>query len=639
MDLFNLMARLTLDTSEYESSMEQAESKGSAFGEAMTGIAEGIKDALTVAGVVAVIDKISSAISQAVRMTASYADTVDKGSRSLQISSEAYQQWDYALSQSGANISDISRGISNLNKTIAGMEVGENVTAALESLQIDPKTYKNTESLLSDVLFSLAQMDSTPERGALTEALFGRGAGQRLNALLDSGVDGIQDLLEGARELGLIMSGEDIEKGVAYGDALDSMNSAVDALKQNIFIGLFPLLTDAANMITQIVAFFNGRTQEKGIDEWFSDIDDSMKEAFSETDNNEAKVSSLIDTLVSMSDSTGTAAGNLQLWQSVAEQLITLCPNLASQIDLVNGKIKAQGDELKQTAEEWFNNARAQAVAQALQDKQNVLAEQASKVVEKQIDLIDKQTSATAKRSIAEKNLNEVLQELGLSETEGYRPEDIASKNYLELMYLIDQLNQENLTDQQFEKIDVATDALNDFQELQSEIETIQTDIETMNTDLADAQAKYQEYANAANQYLTGLQSQIAGIPRNINVAVNFRTYGLRGINDTGLGAVFDNSFMHASGLNYVPYDGYVANLHRGETILNQAQARQWRNEDGGSVGGINSQELASAVANAVRAAMAGVSINMNGERVGDVVTERVSSNLATQVRARRYGI
>lgn len=34
----------------------------------------------------------------------------------------------------------------------------------------------------------------------------------------------------------------------------------------------------------------------------------------------------------------------------------------------------------------------------------------------------------------------------------------------------------------------------------------------------------------------------------------------------------------HATGLNYVPFDGYPAILHRGEAVLTSAEARMWRN-------------------------------------------------------------
>ena len=38
------------------------------------------------------------------------------------------------------------------------------------------------------------------------------------------------------------------------------------------------------------------------------------------------------------------------------------------------------------------------------------------------------------------------------------------------------------------------------------------------------------------------------------------------------------NGNSHATGLNYVPFDGYPAILHRGEAVLTSAEARVWRN-------------------------------------------------------------
>lgn len=39
----------------------------------------------------------------------------------------------------------------------------------------------------------------------------------------------------------------------------------------------------------------------------------------------------------------------------------------------------------------------------------------------------------------------------------------------------------------------------------------------------------------------------------------------------------------HASGLDYVPYDGYIAQLHRGETVLTRSEADNYRNYHGGN--------------------------------------------------------
>lgn len=96
----------------------------------------------------------------------------------------------------------------------------------------------------------------------------------------------------------------------------------------------------------------------------------------------------------------------------------------------------------------------------------------------------------------------------------------------------------------------------------------------------------------------------------------------------TGAGRSF------ATGLDYVPYDNFVAKLHAGETVLNRADATAYR---AGMTGGINPESISQAVAVAVREALDGVGVYMGADRVGDLVTQRVSRNIAKGARAMRY--
>ncbi len=44
----------------------------------------------------------------------------------------------------------------------------------------------------------------------------------------------------------------------------------------------------------------------------------------------------------------------------------------------------------------------------------------------------------------------------------------------------------------------------------------------------------------------------------------------------------------HALGLSYVPYDGYIAQVHKGEAILNRQEANRWRDDDSSIVSSTN---------------------------------------------------
>ena len=100
------------------------------------------------------------------------------------------------------------------------------------------------------------------------------------------------------------------------------------------------------------------------------------------------------------------------------------------------------------------------------------------------------------------------------------------------------------------------------------------------------------------------------------------------GKKNTGAGRSF------ATGLDYVPYDNFVAKLHAGETVLNRADATAYR---AGMTGGINTESISQAVAVAVREALDGVGVYMGADRVGDLVTQRVSRNIAKGARTMRY--
>ena len=91
-----------------------------------------------------------------------------------------------------------------------------------------------------------------------------------------------------------------------------------------------------------------------------------------------------------------------------------------------------------------------------------------------------------------------------------------------------------------------------------------------------------------------------------------------------------------ATGLDYVPNDNFAANLHEGEAVLTKAEAADWRR--GGSVQAIDYAAMGSAVGSAVREALSGIGLYTDdGTRIADMVTQRVSRNIAREAKNRRY--
>ena len=92
----------------------------------------------------------------------------------------------------------------------------------------------------------------------------------------------------------------------------------------------------------------------------------------------------------------------------------------------------------------------------------------------------------------------------------------------------------------------------------------------------------------------------------------------------------------YATGLPNVPYNNFVARLHEGERVLTKAENAAYSSRARGTGG--ESTNLAEAIAAAVVSAMSGMQVSMDGQRVGDIVTDRVSRNIAQAAYVGRFG-
>lgn len=264
----NITATVTLDTSSFNTEVESAKEKGNE----LSGLFSGLK----VGGIVAGVGAVASWIGGTMEQTAAYADTVDKASQKFGISTKAFQEWDHALSQSGADVMTLQRGLMNMNQAITGGGTDE-MMAAFALAGVDPTQYENNiEGLMRDTIMGLAGMESGTDRDNALTAIFGR-SGTDLNALLNSGVTGIESLVQEANALGLIMSDEDIQAGVAYGDAMANIKSSTSAIMRDLSSVLIPAVNQILQYVLSLVEHF--RREER-----IAEIQAELTAAYSRTD-------------------------------------------------------------------------------------------------------------------------------------------------------------------------------------------------------------------------------------------------------------------------------------------------------------------------------------------------------------------
>jgi len=185
--------------------------------------------------------------------TATAADTVDKMSQRLGLSREAYQQWDYVLSQSGVDIQSFQTGMKSLLANMDGVAEGsKEATARFEALGVsvldaDGKM-RSQEAVLYDTVAAFQSMENGAEKSRLAQELFGR-QGQEILPLLNSEAGSMEALSQKAKDLGLIMGDDAVDAGVQFTDTLDTLKRAIASIKNGIGAELMPVVTGAMQFV------------------------------------------------------------------------------------------------------------------------------------------------------------------------------------------------------------------------------------------------------------------------------------------------------------------------------------------------------------------------------------------------------
>ena len=249
MDVFDLAAKLTLDSSEYDKGLSEAEGKAGGWGSKVTG---GLKKAGVAAGatftaIVAGTTAVAKGVSDATADVAAYGDNIDKMSQKMGISAQAYQEWDAVMQHSGTSIDSLKASM----KTMA--TAAENGNQAFTKLGISEEEVANLsqEDLFSKVITGLQEMGESTERTYIAGQLLGRGATE-LGALLNTSAEETQAMKDRLHELGGVMSDDAVKASAAYTDTLQDMQTGFESLKRNLVSEFLPGITGVMDGLTEL---------------------------------------------------------------------------------------------------------------------------------------------------------------------------------------------------------------------------------------------------------------------------------------------------------------------------------------------------------------------------------------------------
>lgn len=212
-------------------------------------------------------------------------DQIDKASQKLGISSDNYQKLSYAMERSGANIDDISKGMKTITTELADFENGvEGAGASFDKLGVSMTnadgSMKTSEQVLLDSIDALGKMENETQRNALAQEIFGRSASE-LTPLLNSGSEGIKQLMQEAEDYGMVMSEDAVLASATFQDSLTRLQGTMGGLKNNLMGQLLPSLSSITDGFTDMIAGVDGGEEKmkQGVEDLITNISSMIPKA------------------------------------------------------------------------------------------------------------------------------------------------------------------------------------------------------------------------------------------------------------------------------------------------------------------------------------------------------------------------
>ena len=205
---------------------------------------------------VGVLGGIVTGLAKATLSTAETSKELETLSSVTGFSVEALQELDYAGTALGVESDQITDSMKDLTTAMRDARGGsEDMQAAFDMLGI--KVSKNNGDLRSanevyfEVIDALGRVRNETERDALAMQIFGEEA-QKLNPLIEAGIDTLGGLAQEANDLGYVMDMETVSKFSDLQDSLGQLEKQSEAVKNSFAVALLPVLTSLFETISNI---------------------------------------------------------------------------------------------------------------------------------------------------------------------------------------------------------------------------------------------------------------------------------------------------------------------------------------------------------------------------------------------------
>lgn len=223
-------------------SFDKTGEKGLKFGDIIKAniIGDAVKKGFSM--LVSAAKELGSAMVDAVKGAAEYADTMNTLSLQTGLSTDKLQAYQYMAKMTDVSLETITGSMAKLIRNMNSAKDGTGAAAeAFESIGVSVKnadgTLRDSDDVFSELIEKMGQIPEGAERDAMAMSIFGKSA-QDLNPLIATGAEGIKQWTKEAKNVGAVLGEEDLKKLSSLQDLFDRIGATGEALKNRLGIVL-----------------------------------------------------------------------------------------------------------------------------------------------------------------------------------------------------------------------------------------------------------------------------------------------------------------------------------------------------------------------------------------------------------------
>ena len=425
MNLFTLMAELSLDTSKFDASAKRAIAVGKQIGDAMTGVsAPSEKAASAMEEIGKAADDTASKMVQLNTKAVKTISALNKnvvglgdGLKDLPESFDSLKSvWENLQSQGGMTVDQVRETISTIDSGISAAMGNASELAKNDDLLKLVENLQKYRNELEKIISTQEKAAKTSQKGGGTASQSGGLFGTITKALLT------KEAITKAANVAFNFGKESVEAaadvataGTAYKQAMGDLSSGFEQLKVNIGTELLPTVTKVANAINSL---FPQKTAADQYKEFLSGVSSGLSSDLAALKANKEASDGYIANLSALEKKSFLTNAEQEEYQANIKGLVTAMPELNQYIDEQTGKLTVNAAALKASAEAAYQMAESQLKANA---KASIYADVAQKTAD---SYMAESEAAVAWRQWQDaeaaylEHKKQTLRELGITESE-----------------------------------------------------------------------------------------------------------------------------------------------------------------------------------------------------------------------------